>query len=285
MKPLFEAVSPTSSQSFLVRQFTETRFSAPFHYHPEIELTFIVQGEGKRYIGSNVQQYAAGDFVLVGKNLPHCWKSNEDSAVDSKSIVIHFLQDFLGPEFLARPELSIIKALFESAANGIFFPGNMNEYRSLVLQIAEEQVPFRRLMLLLDLLYRLAITENQVRLDQKSAFPMLRDYDKQRINTVMHYVVENYHGQIKLKHAADSINMTPNAFCKYFKKVTRKTFVEAVNDYRIDHAVHALVHSNKSVTAIGFESGFNDLSNFYKVFRQKLRVSPLVYRKTFKQVN
>src|ERR1700759_430932 len=99
MKPAFEAVKTSTSHSFLVRKFTERRFSAPYHYHPEYELTLIVKGAGKRFVGSHMQDYAAGDLFLLGENLPHCWKSTEEAPEDSVSIVVHFRKDFAGELF------------------------------------------------------------------------------------------------------------------------------------------------------------------------------------------
>ncbi len=97
----------------------------------------------------------------------------------------------------------------------------------------------------------------------------------------MAYIVDNFKNEISLNQAAVLINMTTHAFCKYFKKITRKTFIEAVNEYRVDFAARQLVHTDFAVSQIGFDSGFNDISNFYKTFKQKTKLSPLSYRKTF----
>src|SRR6478736_9778510 len=101
MKPAFESLD-TGNQSFLVRKFTEKKFSAPYHFHPEYELTLIVRGSGKRYVGSHIQHYAPGDLVLLGSNLPHCWKTENESEGSSQSIVIQFREDCMGTDFFSK---------------------------------------------------------------------------------------------------------------------------------------------------------------------------------------
>jgi len=101
------------------------------------------------------------------------------------------------------------------------------------------------------------------------------------MNAVTAYIVENFREKISLNKAAKTANMTPQAFCKYFKRISRKTFIEVVTDYRIDFAMQELVHTNKPITQIGFESGFNDISNFYKTFKERRQLSPLAYRNMF----
>jgi transcriptional regulator GlxA family with amidase domain len=135
--------------------------------------------------------------------------------------------------------------------------------------------------LLLEILYELTLIKNFVLLNKETSYKELSPDEKERIHTVMAYIVENFQKDISLNDAAASISMTTHAFCKYFKKVTRKTFIEAVNDYRIDFATKQLVHTDESITGIGFNSGFNDISNFYKTFRQRTHLSPLGYRKAF----
>ena len=99
MKPAFESVNAAVNSSFVVRKFNERKFSAPYHFHPELELTLILKGNGKRYVGSHVNNYFAGDLVLLGSNLPHCWKTEDGAAGNSVSLVIHFNRDFLGKDF------------------------------------------------------------------------------------------------------------------------------------------------------------------------------------------
>ncbi|MBS1744553.1 MAG: AraC family transcriptional regulator [Bacteroidetes bacterium] len=280
MKAAFEALN-TGSQSFLVRRFEEKKFSAPFHFHPEFELTLIEHGFGKRYVGAHMQDYAPGDLVLLGSNLPHCWKTEIVSPKKSESIVIQFRKDCLGETFFDTPELNLINHLLVKSNNGIHFKTKTERVIKKMEQLSSEKNSCRKLILLLEVLFELTFIKNYSLLNKETSYKELSPDEKERINTVMAYIVENFQKEISLKKAAASINLSTHAFCKYFKKITRKTFIEAVNDYRIDFATKQLVHTDETITAIGFNSGFNDISNFYKTFRQRTHQSPLSYRKAF----
>lgn len=281
MKPSFESVHAADNTSFLVRQFEEKRFSAPYHFHPEFELTLIVQGNGKRYTGSYMNDYTAGDLVLLGSNLPHCWKTDVTASKKSVSVVIQFLDDCMGKDFFLRPEMKSIHQLLNRSKAGIQFTGNTIAWRNSMMNVHTETNGFKRLSLFLNLLYDLSITRKYILLDQQSSHAELSGAEQKRIHAVVAYIVDNFQKEISLEKAATAANMTPPAFCKYFKRMTRKTFLEAVTDYRIDFATRQLINTEKSIAAIGFESGFNDLSNFHKTFRQRTHHSPLEYRKKF----
>lgn len=280
MKPAFEAIGSFANTSFLVRKFEELRFSAPYHFHPEYELTLIEAGCGKRYVGAHMHDYDPGDLVLLGANVPHCWKTEATPVQPSISVVVQFQEGFMGPQFLEKPELRSIKHLLLSSQHGLQFTGDTSTVKKAMLDLAEEQDGFKKLFSLLYILQTLASTTYAI-LDKQSGYTHLSYAEKERINAVMAYIVENFQARIHLKEVAAIAGMTPPAFCKYFKRITRKTVVEAVNDYRIDFARQQLVHTDKQVAQIGFDSGFEDVSHFYKTFRQRLHCSPLHYRRGF----
>ncbi len=125
-KPAFEALHSTNVSSFLIRTFNESSFSAPYHFHPEYELTLILKGEGKRYTGNNMSAYKAGDLVMIGPNLPHCWKSENihQGELNASSQVIQFRDDFLGTHFFLKPEMAGVLQLFNTSCFGIQFLNN-----------------------------------------------------------------------------------------------------------------------------------------------------------------
>lgn len=279
MKASFESLH-TGNRSFLIRKFEEENFSAPYHYHPEFELTYIIEGIGKRYVGTNMQDYFPGDFVLLGANLPHCWKTDNSLQAQSVSVVIQFPENFMGNDFLHKPELQNIEALLQRSQQGISFAKNETNKENMLL-ILKERKAFKKLLLLLELLQELAIRKDYILLNKENSYTALSGNEMERINTVMAYIIENFQQQVKLEDAAATINMSIHAFCKYFKKITRKTFIEAVNDYRIDYAVKQLINTDSSIADIGYNAGFNDISNFHKTFKERTQLSPLGYRKTF----
>ena len=282
MKASFESIKASDHHSFIARRFEEDGFSAPYHFHPEYELTLIVQGNGKRYVGTHMNDYSTGDLVLLGSNLPHCWKTAA-SAIDKKSIsiVIQFQKDFLGKAFFTAPEARRILQLLNNSSYGIQFTGNTSLLQQEMQKILDEPDSFKKLLSILNILHELAVAHEYVLLDKQNAYPSLSLNEKERIHAAMGYIVENFQNNISLKAIAAIANMTPQAFCKYFKKMSRKTFIEVVNDYRIDFAIGQLVNTEKSIVQIGFDSGFNDISNFYKTFKDRTKQSPLCYRKAF----
>lgn len=285
MKATFESITAPGDQSFFVRKFETKQFSAPYHFHPEYELTLILSGVGKRYTGSHIGDFTAGDLVLLGPNLPHCWKTDPSATQElSGSIVIQFREDCMGKEFFHKPELGQITTLLEKSVHGLQFTGNIPDLKQAVIALQQEPSSFQRLLMLLALLHTLATSTPHLLLDGQSAYVSMSAAEKARLTNVVGYIVDNFQHEISLNEAAQKANMTPNAFCKYFKKVNRKTFMEVVNDYRIDFAKKQLLNTDKSIGDIGFESGFNDISNFHKTFKQRLRIAPLSYRNQFRSM-
>jgi len=282
LKASFESIKSSDHTSFIARQFEEDSFSAPYHFHPEYELTLIVKGSGKRYVGTHMNDYLPGDLVLLGGNLPHCWKTAPAGIAEkSVSVVIQFQKDFLGKDFFIIPEMKRILQLLGNSRYGIRFTGNTSSVQQKMQLVLQEPDSFKKLLLLLGILHELAMTNDCIMLDKQNAYPALSSHEKERIHAVMAYIVENFQNNISLTEAAGIANMTPESFCKYFKKLSRKTFIEVVNDYRVDFALGQLVNTEKPVAQIGFESGFNDISNFYKTFKHRTKISPLSYRKKF----
>src|SRR5690606_34775031 len=265
-------------ESFLIRTFGHEAFLAPYHYHPEYELTYIIRGKGKRYVGNRLDDFGDGDFVLIGPNQPHCWKLDQPDTKAS-AVVIQFTHDFLGADFFEKPEFSPINALLKESQAGLSFP-QPKEMTKYILRLRKSE-GVERILHLLELLKLL--TEQNYKAIDIGALENNSDSntDSNRINVIMAYIVENFKNDISLDDVANVANLTLNAFCKYFKKLTRKTFVEMLVQYRMNYAVQQLLHTDDPISAIALASGFNDMSYFYKTFRSKMGMSPLAYRKEF----
>jgi len=281
MKPSYESVNASADSTLVVRKFNAKRFSAPYHFHPELELTLILKGKGKRYVGAHVDDYFPGDLVLLGSNLPHCWKTEDEAKGNSVSIVTHFNKNLLGEGFFERPGMGAVLELLNNSSHGLHFTGHSVEIEKSIISLFAEKNPFKKIILFLDILHALSGEKKFIILDKQNYYSALSENEKQRIKNVLGYVVENFQNSISLKEAAAVAHLTPHAFCKYFKKITRKTFMEAVNDYRIGFATKQLINTDKGIAEIGFGSGFNDLSNFHRIFKRKIKQSPLNYRNKF----
>jgi AraC-like DNA-binding protein len=283
----YEILQLPAGHSFLLKVFGELAFTAPYHYHPEYELTLILEGHGKRYTGSHMADFRAGDLVLVGSHLPHCWKLEPTETIDSPhagAIVIQFAPDFLGNGFFTRAELAPIEKLLQRSSCGIAFNNETQQLaQERIRSLAREKNNFKRLIGFLEILQTLALSKDGVLLDPQRVSKELAPIDQERTHPIFAYLVENFRGEISLNKAAAIAGMTPNAFCRYFKKITRKTFMETVIDYRLNHATQQLIQTDKPISSICFESGFGDISHFYKTFRSRMQLSPLHYRKKFMQ--
>lgn len=279
-KATFEVLNFPAGQSFLIKTFGELAFTAPYHFHPEFELTLITEGKGHRYIGNHMTDFEAGDLVLVGPNLPHCWKLEQSPSAGA--IVIQFAADCLGSHFFSKPELSSINRLLQLSNCGIQFRQKTAAWgQERIRSLAIEKDDFHRLICFMEILHELSLSRNMLLLDPQRVAPESTPIDLERIHPIFAYLVENFRGEISLNRAAEIAGMTPNAFCRYFKKITRKTFMETVIEYRLNHATRQLTQTDRSIADICYDSGFGDISHFYKTFRSKMQLSPLHYRQKF----
>ena len=284
LKASYEVLQHSAARSFLLKVFGEVAFTAPYHYHPEYELTLILEGAGKRYTGSHMADFKAGDLVLLGSHLPHCWKleGKEEEKARARTIVIQFAPDFLGKDFFSKAEMAPIDKLLQKSRCGIKFRRQAQEIvRERMQDLAQESSDFKRLIGFLEILQELALSKDAVVLEPQRVAAELAPLDRERTYPIFAYLVENFRGKISLDKAAEIAGMTPNAFCRYFKKTTRKTFMETVIEYRLNHATQQLIQTDKPISDICFDSGFGDVSHFYKMFRAKTQLSPLHYRRKF----
>lgn len=290
MKATLEYLSAAQHATFQIKEVSQSRFDAPYHFHPELELTLIISGTGKRFVGNQVSDFGPGDLVLLGENVPHCWQNNRDNLLldedpsGSQALVIHFPREFLGANFLQKMEFQAIKKLLEKAKSGLSIVGVTQDKIARELLILKELDPFPRLISFLNILHVLSTATADLHpIDQNDRGYDLSPTDLERINKVYAYVIANYTQEVHLDEVAHLANMTETAFCRYFKKTTQKTFVELVTEFRIKHACQLLRSSSKSIVEICFESGFGNLSHFNKQFKEWMKVPPLQYRKLAKE--
>ncbi len=286
IKPLFESINTQNEDSFTIRVFEQESFTSPYHYHPEFELTLINKGCGKRYVGDHMDHFNEGDLVLLGSNLPHCWKTDPviKGEINACSMVIQFTSDFLGKDFFNKPELSGILRLMERSQRGIVYSSSIvTEISRDLKNLCKEGMSFKKLHIFLEILHKLSITKDFTLLNRLSYISIKSGGDLERINKVFGYIIDNFKTNVCLDEVANLACMTPNAFCKYFKKITHKTFIEVVVEYRLHYATTQLIHTNKSVAQVCFDCGFNDVAHFIRMFKSKMEVSPLQYKKRFSE--
>ncbi|SMD13329.1 AraC family transcriptional regulator [Pedobacter nyackensis] len=285
MKPSLEIIEPSFGSSFYYSKYAEKDNNKAhiWHYHPEIEMVFVNGGAGKRQIGSHVSYYTDGDLILIGSNLPHCGFTDTNTG-NKNETVIQMKPNFLGSVFLELEETKCIPALFNKAKGGIAFGPETKKAVSDRIEMMDDQLPFERLLTLLNILKELENSDDYKILNAAGFSMEMQIQDNDRINMVFNYVKDHFQEEINLIAIAEMSNMTVPSFCRYFKKITKKTFTQFVNEYRIVHASKLLAEKQISISNISFESGFNNFGHFNKLFKEFTGKSASQYRKELKSV-
>ena len=284
MKAIFEQVKSDPSKALLVRHFTIPQFDAPFHFHPEYELTLIVKGEGQRFVGKQVDSFSEGDLVFLGSHLPHCWinYSTENQTYVSEAIVVQFNQHFLGEDFFNLNEFIAIKILLDKSKAGFDIQGNnkIKITNRLFEMIAAS--PTKQILILMDILDLLSRAVQLKQIDLSFAENDFKVSETNRFQKVFSYLITHYKEDISLTKIAGIADLSPTSFCRYFKSMTQQSFVEVLLEFRIKQACHLLLNTDMAIREIAFQSGFYDVPYFNRIFKKKKGVSPKQYKKDVK---
>jgi AraC-like DNA-binding protein len=278
MKPLFEDIgSKRGANSYVAYRYATAAFPFLWHYHPEYELTLILEGSGERMVGDNHEYFVPGDLVLLGPGLPHTWVSEMSSA----AVVIQFSEGFIAP-ILQYPECDRIRQLLARAPQGLAFPVTGLGKGDLMASIMRLPVAKAagRITELLDVLQMLAGSRVGARALASPYFqPAAGKKAEGRIAKVFQYIHQHSAETVSLGKMAALINLSESAFCKFFKRTTGKTFSDYLSDIRIGHACHLLSESDDTISEIAYRSGFESLTYFNRVFLRKKGVRPRDFRK------
>lgn len=281
MKTFFRELPPSVDSSFIVKEEKNIQFAAPFHFHDGYEFTLIVKGYGKFYGGNQIMNFCEGEIYFFGPQFPHYFV-NEKSFIQSDeighSISIQFQKDFLGKKIFQKPEFKKVESLLQLSHSGIKLSLASKEIIELFTKILNQQ-GIKRIILMLELLDIASSLKNNQLILLSSATSTIPDNDFSKLDIVYRYVLRNFKEDINSKEAASLACLNQAAFCRYFKRHTKKTFSQFVNHVRINHATSLLLKNEKSIIDICFECGFNNLSYFNRQFKQFTNKSPLNYRK------
>lgn len=277
MKPFTQHLPETGTESFRYRHFQRDSFDFVWHHHPEYELTLIVKGSGRRFVGDNISDFKNGDLILAGPNLPHTWYSNKKA----ETIVVQFKESFLGNDFLSLPEMRELKLLFENSTYGLFFEETVaKQIKKKLLQL-ERTPPIKRVISLLEILEILSSAKNFTKLSKKPSKTIVNSNKQNRIEPICNYINQNYMRKITLDEISNIASMAPNSFCRFFKKATDKSFTEYVTDLRIGNASILLIETDLPISQVCYNAGFMNLSNFNRAFAKAKNITPREYRKEF----
>ncbi len=286
MDPIFEKTPKGEGESFHCEVVRGDSYNAAWHFHPEFQITLVLQGHGYRLVGDKIAPLRPGDLVLVGPNLPHVWhqdrpRTRSDPGVHA--IVVRFGETFAGRDFLALPEMAAVCRLFERAARGLAVTGRTRLEVARRMEKMPHLAGLARLSELLAILDVLAHSREFKPIASTGYAPNLSTEDQERMERIISYINAHLGERIGRAQVARAACLSPGAFSRVFRLRTGKTLPEYVNELRVGRACRLLADERSKVIDIALECGFSNLANFNRRFRQITRASPRDYRRLLHQ--
>ncbi|MCL8006929.1 AraC family transcriptional regulator [Gelidibacter japonicus] len=255
-----------------------TSFYDQLHQHEEIQLSYIIEGEGKLIVGDTINFYKPDDILVIGSHLPHLLKSDTSVGGKSKMLSLFFSKKAFGKRFFEMEETKALQSFFTRATHGFKVVSEKEAMIQLFLRLKTSQ-KLDQFLILLELL-KLASTCEYKSLSSFIYDKQYSDYEGNRMRNIFEFTMSNFNTNITLEAVSEKANMTKNAFCKYFKKRTNKTYFQFLTELRVEHATKLLLSKNKlTVAEIAYESGFKNISNFNRQFKDIKKSTPSDFRK------
>ena len=280
MEFVFEKINVPNKHSFISRKLP-LKSNDSVHSHKNFELNFITSGSGRRIVGDNISGFEKGDLVLLGPDLPHCWEVMEGNNKKAFCIVTHFSEDIVSSDFFKMPELERVVDLLKQSRRGLRFKIDDDTKIRQILEKMTQLEGLEYYIQLLQVFNKLLKIQEREKLSNPLAQEGNFSRNLEKINKVYEYVFQHIQEGVKLEEASALLNMSPNSFCRFFKKKTDLTFMEYVKRVRVGIAAKLLAETDKQVTQICFESGYNNLANFNFYFKSIMGKTPSEYRKSF----
>lgn len=287
MKSIIKKSLESSTGSYVAKELIEPYFDPNWHFHPHYQLFTVLEGTGTRFIGDDIRPFEAGDTVFLGPNIPHLWRSDRiyfDNTLHLKThgIVVYFTGDFLGGDFFEKTEMHLLKLLLENAHRGLQLEGQLKKRVQQVLYELVHTQSFEGILKLLSLLNELAHSIEYQFITSLGYQNTYKMSETERMQKVHEYVMKHFREEIRLNEVASLVGMSSAAFCRYFKTRTNKTLSEFVSEIRIGHACKLLLEGQLSVNQIGYDCGFNTISNFNKQFKNLTYKTPVQYQREYR---
>ncbi len=288
MNKIYREITPlTPYDCFTIFSREKAAFNFPLHHHEEFELNLVLHGKGaKRIVGDHVGVIDDCELVLVGSHLPHGWFTHLYQPTAEKPLIheitIQFHKDLFDEKLLQRNQFLFIKTLFEKAAHGILFPQETVEEIYPRIENLLETKAFSSVLELMTILHGLSLSK-EIRLLSKSTFQDNEEihFNSRRLEKVFAYIQEHFTRDIPLSEVAQIAGMTEVSFSRFIKKRTGKTFVESVNEIRMGHASRMLIETTHAISEVAYKNGFNNLSYFNRIFKNKNGITPKEFRETY----
>ncbi len=258
------------------------------HQHKEIQLTFIERGFGTLIIDNYIGAFKEGDLFVIGSGQPHVFRNDESFFTHkkpnaSKATTIFFDTEIFGTQFWQLPECNDIKLFFEKSHSSIQYDGPQKELLIEIIKTVVAKVGIKKVISFLELLDKIAGVQNCKLLTTNHFEKRGKDFDHSRLRNILDYTLQNFDQQITIANVAAIANLTPEAFCNYFKLRTNKTYVTYLNEIRIQKASQLLQSREDNIAILANQCGFNNLSNFNRIFKKIKQLTPLQYKQKMAQ--
>jgi AraC-like DNA-binding protein len=286
-KNILREITPlTSSDCFTIFSRVKSEFDFPLHSHEELELNFILNAKGaRRVIGDHIAEIEELELVLVGSNLPHVWQTHKCRSKEIKEITIQFHKDLFDERFLRRNQMSFIRNMLERSARGILFAKPVIQQIYPRLQVLSQKQGFDSVLELLSILHDLSVSRNMHTLSDATFSNAELSYNSRRIDRAFEYMNLNFHKNITLGEVSKLVNMTDVSFSRFFKSRTGITFIDSLLELRLGHASRLLIDTTQSVSEVAYNCGFNNISNFNRLFKKKKGCTPKEFRESYSYGN
>lgn len=281
MKKVLPFNIPKPDSSSLIYQVDcAKRFYDKLHQHEEMQLSIVLEGEGDLVVGDTLGRFEENDVFLIGSNVPHLFRSMEASDQAAHMLTLFFTQDSFGADFFQIDETKVLRKLIDAKAGAWRLRSNRSKVKELFLKLAGE-TKLGRMIVFLEIMNLMSKSRRE---SLAATYQPRKITENQgaRMSAVMNLVMNNYQREIGLGEVAEVANMTENAFCRFFKLKANKTFVQFLNEVRVEHACQLMQKEReRSVGEISSLVGFNNLSNFNRKFKTVKKMTPTAYRKQF----
>jgi len=282
-KLLREITPLTQSDCFTLFSRVKSKFDFPLHYHEEFELNLIQNAKGaKRVVGDHIEDIDELELVLAGPNLQHAWFTHTCKSGEIREITIQFHKDLFDEKLLRRNQLSFIRTMLEKSLRGILFSKEtIQQLTPRIIELNQKQ-GFDSVLELMSILHDLSISRN-MRILSDASFNNTEQYtyNSRRIEKTLEYMNQSFDKAISLNEVARLANMSDAAFSRFFKQRTGNTFIDSLTEIRLGHASRMLIDTTQSVAEVAYHCGFNNISNFNRIFKKKKSCTPKDFRESF----
>jgi AraC-like DNA-binding protein len=289
MKSAVRKLEINPVKAFEIHYLNDPFFDTNWHFHSEYQLFVVLEGRGTRFIGDNIAHFQEGDVVFTGPNIPHLWRNDEvyfdkTSSLRVQGIVIYFPENLWGDCLMQKEEMLPIRQLYEKAKRGLAISGESGQRVVSMMKDMLHLTGLEGIIQLLAILHLLSETTDYAYIASFGYTNVSKETDKDRLNEVYTYILQNFRKEIRLEEVAEIAFMSPTSFSRYFKAKTNKSYSAFVSELRIGYACKLLQEDNRPVAQICYESGFNTLSNFNKQFKELISKTPFEYRSEYLRI-